>query len=111
MPLPAGRLDQRITLQTKSVTRAPNGEEVVTWTDVAVLWARVEPLRGKEWFAAAQVQSAVEYRVTLRWRSAVSRDQRVLWRGTALDIVSVIDVGAGQENLELMCMSGVRNGL
>jgi SPP1 family predicted phage head-tail adaptor len=110
MPLPAGKFDQRITLQSKLVTRAANGEEVVTWDDVAQLWARVEPLRGREWFAAAQMQDAAEIRVTIRYRAGVTRDMRVLWNGEPLDIMSVIDVNADRTNLELMCISGVRNG-
>ena len=109
MGLPAGSFDQRITLQAKSVTRAANGEEVETWGTHAERWARVEPLRGKEFFAAAQTQDAAEYRVTIRYLASVTRDMRVLWRGTLLDIVSVIDVNARRENLELMCITGVRN--
>lgn len=111
MGLPAGKFDQRVTIQSKAVTRNDIGDEVVAWVAVAEVWARVEPLRGREWFAAAQNQSAVEYRVTIRYRAGITRDMRVMWRGDPLDVVSVIDVNAQRENLELMCMSGVRNGL
>lgn len=110
MGLTAGALDQRVTLQAKSVARAPNGGEVVTWGDVATVWARVEPIRGNEFFSAAQMQDATDHRVTIRYRSGVTRELRVLWRDQPLDIVGVIDVGARRENLELMCISGVRNG-
>lgn len=106
---PAGMLDQRVTLQSKSVSRAANGEEVVTWVDVATLWAAVAQLRGREYFAAAQMQDAVDVKATIRYRSGVTRDQRLLWNGAPLDIVSVIAVGRN-EQLELMCISGVRNG-
>lgn len=105
----AGRLDQRITLQQKSVTRAANGEEVVSWAVVDTLWAEVFQLRGKEFFAGAQMQDAVDVRVRLRYRAGVTRDMRIVWNGTPLDIVSVIELGR-REALELMCISGVRNG-
>lgn len=111
MGLPAGKFDQRVTIQSKDVTRNSIGEEVVTWVAVAEVWARVEPIRGREWFAAAQMQDSTDHRVTIRYRSGITREMRVLWRGEPLDIVSVIDVNARRENLELMCMSGVRNGL
>ena len=42
----AGRLDQRITIQTKSTTRAVNGEEVVVWVVLDTAWAEVKQLRG-----------------------------------------------------------------
>lgn len=110
MGLGAGQFDQRVTLQAKSVTRSAIGEEIVTWEPVAELWARVEPIRGREWFAAAQMQDATDHRVTIRYRAGVTRDMRVVWRGEPLDIVSVIDVNARRENIELMCIAGVRNG-
>lgn len=106
----AGEFDQRVTLQQKSVTRAANGEEIITWQDVATVWASVEQMRGREFFAAAQMQDAVDVRVKIRYRAGVVREMRVLWRADPLDIVSVIEVGR-KHLLELMCVSGVRNGL
>lgn len=107
--LSAGDLDQRVTLQSKSVTRAGNGEEVVSWVDVATVWAKVGQIRGREFFAATQMQDAVDVRVNIRYRAGVTREMRLLWRGSPLDIVSVIENGR-KEWLELMCVSGVRNG-
>ena len=104
-----GKLDRRVTLQSKSVTRAANGEEVVTWADVATVWAQVHALRGKEFFAGAEMQAAVDVRVRMRYRSGVTRDMRLLHDGPSLDIVSVIETGR-REGLELMCVHGVRNG-
>lgn len=107
----AGDFNQRITIQQKSVTRAANGEEIVTWQDVSVgVPAIVNPLRGNELFAAAQMQDASDHLVTIRYRPGIVREMRVLWRGDPLDIVSVIDVKAARVNLELMCIQGVRNG-
>lgn len=110
MGLAAGRMNQRITIEEKTSTRSSTGAEVVTWTPVAEVWARVEPIRGNEFFAAGQMQDATDHRVTIRYRSGITREQRVVWRGELMDIVSVIDVNARRENLELMCISGVRNG-
>lgn len=110
MGLPAGAFDQRVTLQAKDVTRTGTGGEVVSWVDVVTVWARVEPIRGNEFFSAAQMQDATDHRVTIYYRSGVTRAMRVLWGDQPLDIVSVIDVNGRRENLELMCISGVRNG-
>lgn len=110
MGLGAGRFDQRVTIQQKQVTRSSIGEELVTWITVASVWARVEPMRGNEFFASAQMQDATDHRVTIRYRNDVLREMRIVWGLVALDIVSVIDVNAQRENLELMCISGVRNG-
>lgn len=110
MGLPAGKFSQRVTLQQASRVKDAAGATSDAWADVATLWARVEPLRGKEYFAGDQMQEAVDYRVTIRHRSGVDRTMRVMWRGNPLDVVSVIDVNASRKTLELMCISGVRNG-
>lgn len=104
-----GALDQRVTLQSKSVTRAANGEEVVTWGDVATVWASVAPIRGREFFAAAQMADSIDHRVVIRHRAGIAREMRVVWGAVALDIVTVIYRGR-KEEIELMCVSGVRNG-
>lgn len=105
----AGRYNRRITLQSKGVTRAANGEEVVVWNDVAYVWAAVEPLRGREFFAAAQMTDAVDYRITIRKRSGVVREMRVALGSALFDVVSVVE-SVDRRELELMVVSGVRNG-
>lgn len=105
------RLNQRVTVQNKTVTRAANGEEIVTWVQHAVLWASVAPIRGREFFAAAQMQGAADYRVTLRWNSTITRDMRLVHGSSVLEIASEpINVRSENRWLELMCVSGVKNG-
>jgi SPP1 family predicted phage head-tail adaptor len=105
----AGRLDQRITIQTKSTTRAVNGEEVVVWVVLDTAWAEVKQLRGKEFFAAAQMQAAVDHQVRMHYRSDITRDMRLMWREQPLDIVGIAELGH-RAGLEIMCVAGVRNG-
>lgn len=106
----AGQMDQRVTLQQRAAGQNTLGEVVGTWTDVATVWAKVEPLRGREYFASGQMQTAVEVRITIRARADVRTTWRVLWRGQAHEVVSVIDPRAGGEYLELMCTAGIRDG-
>ena len=97
--LAAGKLNRRITVQKKSVTRASNGEEIVAWVDHCTAWAWVAPIRGREFFAAAQMQGAVDYRVTIRYRQDITRDMRILFGTTVLDIVAEpIDVNSRHES-------------
>lgn len=104
-------LDQRVTLQAKSATRNGIGEEVVTWLDVATVWAEAVPLRGREFFAAAQMQQSVDVRFRIRARTGVAGDMRLLWRATPYDITAVIPGTAQYAGfLEIMAVTGVRNG-
>ena len=102
---------ERVTLQSKSVTRTSLGEEVVTWSDVATVWAEVAPIRGREFFDAAQIQQAVDIRVVIRTRSGVTPDMRLQWASEPYDITAVIPgVGRWEGSLELMAVKGIRNG-
>jgi len=111
-----GRANQRVRPQGKSVTRNAIGEEIVTWTDVVTdtadhcLWAEVWPLKGREFFAAAETQYAADVRFRIRFRSGIVREQRILWDGEPYDITQVVDVGAGHHTLEILATNGVRNG-
>lgn len=111
LPTAAGRLAERITFQQKSVTRNGLGEEVVTWGDVATVWAESIPLRGGELYAANQTQQTVDVRFRIRARSGLTNDMRLLWRTEPYDITAIIP-GAGkwQGMTEIMAISGVRNG-
>lgn len=106
----AGPLDQRITIQQRTAGVDALGQAATTWADVAEVWAQVQPLRGTEFFAAGQIQSAVEVRFRIRHRTGVAPTMRVLWRSQAHDIVSVIEPNGAQVMLELMCTAGVRDG-
>jgi SPP1 family predicted phage head-tail adaptor len=104
-------LRDTVTLQSKSTSRNAIGEEVVSWADVATLRAEVKPIRGREWFDAAQVQQSVDLRVIIRTRTGVTADMRLRWKSESYDITAVIP-GSGdwRGTLELMAVKGVRNG-
>lgn len=111
MGLTAGAFDKRVTLQSRQLTRSPvNGEESIEWGDVATVWANVKPLRGSSFFAARAVQTSVDHVITIRYRAGVTADMRVQWGDVLFDIDEVIDVNSRHDNLELMCVTGVRDG-
>lgn len=110
MPINAGHLRDRVTLQQRAAGVDAHGQESTTWEDVATVWAHVQPLRGREFFAAGQVQSQVDVRMRIRYRSDVVPTMRAVWRSQPHDIVGVIDVEAAKEALELMCATGARDG-
>lgn len=106
----AGRLNQRVILQRKSVVRDDMGGETVTWTDAATVWAEIRPLRGRDLVAAQQAQSEVTARITVRRRPDVQADWRVKHGDDIYDIFAVVDPVARGEVLELECGKGLRHG-
>lgn len=110
MTYSAGLLDQRVTLQRRQSGVDSLGQASESWQNVATVWGRVEPIRGREFFSAAQQQSETSVRVTIRYRTDIDTACRVMWRDQAHDIMAVIDPLARKETLELMCAAGVRDG-
>lgn len=105
-----GRFNQRITVQKPSASVDALGQRVETWTELATVWAQAQPLRGREYFAAGEVNSDASVRFRLRYRGDVTGAMRVLWRGVPHAIVAEpVDVEGGRHTLELMCSAGIRD--
>lgn len=111
--LTAGELDQRVRIESKSVTRdASLGSEVDTWAPIATtpdVWAKLTDVReanrgGDE--SAVQDQRIVQGRtaVLIRFRTDVTIGMRIVWptRGRTLKIVSKAETRRGT-GLELSC--------
>ena len=103
------KFDDRVTLQTRSVVKDALGQDTITWIDLATVWAQCQVLRGREFFAAAQVQQEHTVKVRIRFRADVSTLTRLVWQGRAHDITGVVPVGR-KDMLELMCLQGVKDG-
>lgn len=111
MTIAAAKMTERVTFQAKSVTKNAIGEDVVTWANVATVWAEVRPLRGREFYAANQTQQVVDVRFLIRERAGLTVDQRLLWKSTPYDITGLIPgTGPYEGTLEVMATNGVRNG-
>jgi len=103
----AGRLRHRVTLQSKTETRDSYGGAVITWSDVATVYAAIEPLSGREWFAQQQVQSEVSVRIVVRYRAGITAANRIAHGATYYDILSVINHDEKDHMITLMCRQGV----
>lgn len=101
----AGELRHRVTIQQKTITQDTYGAEVETWAAVTTVWAKIEDLSGREYFAAQQVPTAqVSTRVTIRWRADVKPEMRALANGRVLDIKAALDPDGRKRELQLMCL-------
>jgi SPP1 family predicted phage head-tail adaptor len=100
----AGRLDRRVTLQGKTVARGALGGHQEVWTAFATVWAEVRDLSGRETFNAKAVGSAATQIITLRYRSDVHNDQRVVLPGGRIVRIEWLRRTERHEYLELFCL-------
>ena len=100
----AGTLRHRVTLQRYELVVDDYGAPLhgESWKDVATIWASVEAVNGRDFFAARQEQSEVTHKVTIRYRDDVTADMRILHSGKILGIVAPLPDNKGTR-LVLMC--------
>ena len=103
----AGRLRQRLTLQSKSETRDAYGAAIISWSDEATLWGAIEPLSGKEYLAQDSIQSEAKVRIVIRYYSGVATSWRVKHDGLYYDIKDVLDLDTRHRQMTLMTSKGV----
>lgn len=105
----AGKLRHRVSLQEFTTTvDEETGNRERTWTEVRKLWAAVEPLSGREFVSAAASQSKVTTRITILYRSGITHEMRVVYRGKIYNIEAVLsDQDSGVQYLTLPCSQEV----
>lgn len=87
-----GGLDDRVGLQSKQLTDDGAGGATESWTEFAEVWAKVEPMSGREREQADREEAHSNYVVTIRNRS-VSNLNRIRWRGRYLNVRFVRNAG------------------
>lgn len=99
-----GKMRFRVTIQYKSVVRDSVGGETVTWTDEATVWASINALRGREYFASQQIQGEATHKIEMWYRKGLTPDKRLKEGNRIFDIKQVIPSGQGNsESLILYC--------
>lgn len=110
MPLNAGQLSSRITLEQRNAGLDAHGQASETWATVATVWAQPMPKTGREFFAGGQLQAELGFAWRIRHRTDVLPAWRVVdAAGTNYDIAAIVPA-ANREWLDLMCITGVRDG-
>lgn len=98
-----GKLRRRVTLQELVKTDDGYGGTIETWQDITTIWAAIEPLRGNERYTAQQVQSELSHKVTIRYRTGIKPQMRLLYKDRIFEIEAVLDVEERHQWLELLC--------
>lgn len=93
MVVRAGLLDRRVSLERRVEVVDDSGQPVIQWFPVAEVWARVEPLGGRENFGAQQFVATGDLRFTIRFRKDITPLHRVVYDGQRYDVVSVAEDG------------------
>lgn len=98
-----GNLRERVTIQYKVVVKDSFGAETITWTELATVWASVEPLAGREFIEGRQEYAEVSTRIRIRQRSGIAPEMRVVHGSNVYNILAVIHLETRYREMHLMC--------
>lgn len=85
------------------------GQDTINWVNEGGYRAQVQPIRGREVFAAMQVQAESSVKVRIRFKAGIDATWRLTWGGVHHDIISSIPVGR-KLMTEILCLPGVKDG-
>ena len=114
MVLKAGRMNIPVRIEAPATTQDAMGQLVkAPWTLVGTRMASIEPLNGREYFAASGEGSDVNVRIRLRYDNTlrtVDTTHRLLDQRyspmTTYDIEAVINENQRNREIILMCRRG-----
>ena len=86
-----GQLRTELALEACTLTPDGLGGHEQLWSEVASVFAMIEPVSAQAVFGAGQVLETVTHRITMRWREGVASGMRLTKAGRIFDIVTVHD--------------------
>jgi SPP1 family predicted phage head-tail adaptor len=99
----AGKLRHKVKLQRRVVSQDTFGGGIEVYHDIAEVWARVQPLRGEEYFKAQAITSSVSARITIRYLFGIEPIDRVLFGDREFNVHAIINPEERNVELQLMC--------
>jgi SPP1 family predicted phage head-tail adaptor len=106
----SGALRHRVLLQSRVETQDATGDPVVTWSDVATVWAEILPLSGREVRVENTILAEVNMKIRIRFYPGVIPKMRAVHEGVNYDITYVQNMAQMDRELVLWCESGKNNG-
>lgn len=110
-----GKLDKRITLQSRSTTLDSYGQQIDSWSDVATVWANVKPISGREKLKAMQVDSILTHTVAIRYNASFMPPRaidawRIVYNGRLFNITAAMDLDEARQYIIFDCTEGSIDG-
>jgi len=87
----AGVLKHRLVLEQVIETSDGSGGAIITWSEVATLWASIDSVHAAMRHLAQQSQETITHRITLRYRKDVASGWRFRKGDRIFKIITVRD--------------------
>lgn len=101
------RMRERVVIKVNAYTKNDLGENIPTVTTLATVWAKVQPVRGKELKDIGRLAAVQTYLITIRHRTDLTTDNFIIWDGKTLNIRSLQNRDERSQFLSIECEDGV----
>lgn len=98
----AGAYNVPLVYELPTVTRNDSNEAIDTFITVATVWADIDPVSGREYFAGAAIQNDATLKIKIRHRRDITTRGRFRNGNRIYAITAVINVK--ERNRELICL-------
>lgn len=105
--LTAGKLRTPVTFERQVSEPDGMGGSTVTWEDLFSTRAYVKPVSGTERYRADRLEAALQYRIYIRYRSDLTTADRVVVKGSKLQVRAIVNVEERDRWLEIFAEGGV----
>lgn len=96
-----GEMRERVTVQTPTRTTNAMGEATVAWADGDTVWASVNGVSAREALEFGQQSVTVTHRLRFRYIASLTQQNRFMWRGRTLNIVSLLEYENRSEHVAI----------
>lgn len=96
-------LRERVTLQAQVETDDGAGGVIVTWNDVATVWAAIEPRSMQEAEVSGRLDGIVKHRVLMRHRTDILGGWRIVSASRVLRVLAARDADGRKRFTECLC--------
>ena len=110
--LAAGDLKHRVVIQSQDATEDGDGQQVLTWTTFATVWADIGGMSGLSTIRSGGDADMSVTRVSIRarWLEGLTAGMRVTHGSDIYDIQAVSYDMATKETVDMVCYKGGSDG-
>lgn len=127
----AGKLRKLVAIEQRDSGQDATGQQAITWTQVAEVYAAIEPISGRELIAAQAVQNEVTHDIAIRFlpsglgaqyaledyfdedynvEISMAGSLRVNFGGRYFNVLSVRNIDERDRVMMLRCAEGLKDG-
>lgn len=98
-----GNLRHQIVIERSTLTDDGVGGAALSWSTYATVWAKVKALGGAEALRDQKVTATEKLDITIRYRSDLRTDDRILHNGKIYNIAAIFDPAGSKTWLNIQC--------